>query len=154
MVPTTASTYTQPRSHARIQGPHFNYAPQYCKNCFRSLSSLTKSARRTFHGSAFYYGRQRFVFKLQSWQDNGTGRSRPAYNKHRLGIHRRDSVFIFLPHLYNNDKQKNLLLLVPECRRESLPGQISLRPVSLFPTSQGQFHQRRLPCVYRRVIFP
>jgi len=96
-----------------------NYGAQYGKNGSGTVEVETKSGTQQFHGSAFYYGRNDF-FNANSWQDNGTGVTRPAYKKHDWGYTVGGPVYI--PHLYNNDKKKTFFFWSQEWRREIVPG--------------------------------
>jgi len=114
-----------------------NYGAQYGKNGSGTVEVETKSGTNQFHGSAFYYGRNDF-FNANSWQDNGTGVSRPAYKKHDWGYTVGGPVYI--PHFYNNDKKKTFFFWSEEWRREIVPGQNISQAVPSAAERQGNFN--------------
>ncbi len=96
-----------------------NYGAQYGKNGSGTVEVETKSGTNEFHGSAFYYGRNE-AFNANSWQNNGQGIARPAYKKHDWGYTIGGPVYI--PGLYNNQKNKTFFFWSQEWRREIEPG--------------------------------
>jgi len=96
-----------------------NYGAQYGKNGSGTVEVETKSGTTQFHGSAFYYGRNDF-FNANSWQNNGQNIPRPSYKKHDWGYTVGGPVYI--PHVYNDQKNKTFFFWSQEWRREIQPG--------------------------------
>jgi len=95
-----------------------NYGAQYGKNGSGTIETEIRGGTNQFHGSAFYYGRNDF-FNANNWADNGQGVPRPSYKKHDWGYTIGGPVYI--PHVYNNDKQKTFFFWSQEWRREIVP---------------------------------
>ncbi|HUL33060.1 MAG TPA: carboxypeptidase regulatory-like domain-containing protein [Candidatus Eisenbacteria bacterium] len=114
-----------------------NYGAQYGKNGSGTVEVETKSGTNQFHGSAFYYGRNDF-FNANSWQNNGQDVPRPSYKKHDWGYTFGGPVFI--PHVYNNSKNKTFFFWSQEWRREIQPGSTISQPVPSDAERGGDFN--------------
>jgi hypothetical protein len=114
-----------------------NYGAQYGKNGSGTVEVETKSGTSQFHGSAFYYGRNDF-FNANSWQNAGQGIPRPSYKKHDWGYTIGGPVFI--PHVYNNSKNKTFFFWSQEWRREIEPGSTIAQNVPSDEERQGNFN--------------
>jgi len=93
-----------------------NYGAQYGRNGSGTIEVETKSGTTTFHGSAFYYGRNE-IFNARSWaegQDPTAPKAR--YRKHDFGYTVGGPVFI--PKHYNADRKKTFFFFSEEWRRE------------------------------------
>lgn len=95
-----------------------NYGAQYGRNASGTVEVELKSGTTEFHGSAFEYLRNS-AFNANSWFDNGNAIARPEYNKHDFGYTIGGPLFI--PHVYNESKQKTFFFFSNEFRREKVP---------------------------------
>src|SRR5437016_3815619 len=100
----TLNVYPNLEAIAEFKVLTSNYGAQYGRNGSGTIEVETKSGGSSFHGSAFYYGRNEF-FNARSW---GEGQNSPSikasYRKHDFGYTIGGPVFI--PSHYNADKKK------------------------------------------------
>ena len=81
-----------------------NYGAQYGRNGSGTVEVETKSGTSSFHGSAFYYGRNE-VFNARSWEEGADPSAKKApYRKQDWGYTFGGPVYI--PNHYNSDKKK------------------------------------------------
>jgi hypothetical protein len=99
-----------------------NYGAQYGRNGSGTVEVETKSGTRAFHGDAYEFVRND-MFNAQNYFNNpafgGTGVA-PAYKKNDFGYTIGGPVYI--PGVYNKDKQKTFFFWSQEWRRERVPG--------------------------------
>jgi Carboxypeptidase regulatory-like domain/TonB-dependent Receptor Plug Domain len=115
----TLNVYPNLEAIAEFKVLTSNYGAQYGKNGSGTVEVETKSGTNQWHGSAFEYARNE-DFNANSWFDNGNGIPRPAYKKHDFGYTFGGPVYI--PHVYNESKQKTFFFWSQEWRREIVPG--------------------------------
>jgi hypothetical protein len=99
-----------------------NYGAQYGRNGSGTVEVETKSGANTFHGSAFYYGRNE-DFNARSWVQGTTNSPRALYRKHDYGYTLGGPVFI--PNHYNTAKKKTFFFWSEEWRKEANPSTIT-----------------------------
>jgi hypothetical protein len=115
-----------------------NYGAQYGRNGSGTVEVETKSGTRSFHGDAYEFVRNDF-FNAQNYFNStiagGTGVA-PPYKKNDFGYTVGGPVYI--PHVYNNDKQKTFFFWSQEWRRDRLPASFNL-PVPYSAERSGNF---------------
>ena len=98
-----------------------NYGAQYGRNGSGTVEVETKSGTKAFHGDAYEFVRND-AFNAQNYFNNtafgGTGVV-PPYKKNDFGYTIGGPVYI--PGLYNEDKQKTFFFWSQEWRRERVP---------------------------------
>jgi hypothetical protein len=96
-----------------------NYGAQYGRNGSGTIEVETKSGTSSFHGSAFYYGRNE-VFNARAWEEGADPTVKKApYKKHDFGYTLSGPIFI--PNHYNANKKKTFFFWSQEWRREKTP---------------------------------
>src|SRR2546430_7246555 len=81
----TLNVYPNPEAIAEFKVLASNYGAQYGRNGSGTIEVETKSGGSSFHGSAFYYGRNEF-FNARSWgEGQGTPPIKAPYRKHDFG---------------------------------------------------------------------
>jgi len=93
-----------------------NYGAQYGRNGSGTIEVETKSGTTSFHGSAFYYGRNE-DFNANDFFDNAAGNPRALYRKHDYGYTFGGPFYI--PNHYNSNKKKTFFFWSEEWRREN-----------------------------------
>jgi hypothetical protein len=111
----TLNVYPNLEAIAEFKVLTSNYGAQYGRNGSGTVEVETKSGGTTFHGSAFYYGRNE-VFNANDFFSNASGSPRPEYRKHDFGYTVGGPVYI--PNHYNSNKKKTFFFWSQEWRRE------------------------------------
>jgi hypothetical protein len=125
----TLNVYPNLEAIAEFKVLSSNYGAQYGRNGSGTIEVETKSGTNSFHGSAFYYGRNEF-FNARSWAEGQNSPSIKApYRKHDFGYTVGGPVYI--PNHYNSDKKKTFFFFSEEWRREK-------NVTSAPPDSNGQ----------------
>jgi Carboxypeptidase regulatory-like domain len=119
----TLNVYPSLESIAEFKVLTSNYGAQYGRNASGTIEVETKSGTNTFHGSAYYYGRNE-AFNARSW-DQGIDPTQPKalYRKHDFGYTIGGPVYI--PNHYNSEKKKTFFFWSQEWRREKNPSTIT-----------------------------
>jgi Carboxypeptidase regulatory-like domain/TonB-dependent Receptor Plug Domain len=112
-----------------------NYGAQYGRNASGTVEVETKSGTKSFHGDAYYFGRND-AFNAQNFFDDHS-QPIPKYKKHDWGYTIGGPVFI--PNHYNSNKEKTFFFWSQEWRRELVPGQTFLTPVPSLAERNGDF---------------
>ncbi|MFI5094353.1 MAG: carboxypeptidase regulatory-like domain-containing protein [Candidatus Acidiferrales bacterium] len=121
---STLNVYPNPEAIAEFKVLTSNYGAQYGRNASGTVEVETKSGGRTFHGSAFYYGRNEF-FNARGWSEGQDPTAPKAqYRKHDWGYTLGGPVYI--PNHYNTDKKKTFFFWSQEWRRQSDPTTINV----------------------------
>jgi hypothetical protein len=118
----TLNVYPSLEAIAEFKVLTSNYGAQYGRNSSGTIEVETKSGTSTFHGSAYYYGRNE-AFNANSWTNNATNSPRALYRKHDYGYTVGGPVFI--PKLYNTEKKKTFFFWSEEWRKEANPSSIT-----------------------------
>ena len=92
-----------------------NYGAQYGRNGSGTVEVETKSGTSKFHGDAYEFVRNDMFNAPQLFQDGVA----PAYKKNDFGYTIGGPVYI--PGVYNNDKQKTFFFWSQEWRRDRVP---------------------------------
>ncbi len=104
-----------------------NYGAQYGRNGSGTVEVETKSGTRAFHGDAYEFVRND-MFNAQNYFNSvgagGTGIV-PPYKKNDYGYTVGGPIFI--PHVYNDDKQKTFFFWSQEWRRDRVPNAFSVQ---------------------------
>ncbi len=98
-----------------------NYGAQYGRNGSGTIEVETKSGTKAFHGNAYEFVRNDY-FNALNYNDmtshGGNGKPTP-YKKNDFGYTFGGPVFI--PHVYNRNKEKTFFFWSQEWRRERAP---------------------------------
>src|SRR6202030_773102 len=113
----TLNVYPNLEAIAEFKVLTSNYGAQYGRNGSGTVEVETKSGTNTFHGSAYEFLRND-AFNARNFFESTV----PAYKKHDYGYTIGGPVFI--PGLYNTDKQKTFFFWSEEWRKERVPGQV------------------------------
>lgn len=92
-----------------------NYGAQYGRNGSGTIEVETKSGTSKFHGDAYEFVRNDIFNAPEIFQGGVT----PAYKKNDFGYTVGGPVYI--PHVYNQDKQKTFFFWSQEWRKERVP---------------------------------
>jgi hypothetical protein len=115
-----------------------NYGAQYGRNGSGTVEVETKSGTRAFHGDAYEFVRNDY-FNAQNYFNStaagGTGTA-PPYKKNDYGYTIGGPVYI--PHVYNTNKEKTFFFWSQEWRRDRLPASFNL-PVPYSAERAGDF---------------
>ncbi|MGB7439166.1 MAG: carboxypeptidase regulatory-like domain-containing protein [Candidatus Acidiferrum sp.] len=114
----TLNVYPNLEAIAEFKVLTSNYGAQYGKNGSGTIEVETKSGTSSFHGSLFYYGRNQ-LFNARDWAQGIANEPKAPYHKHDWGYTIGGPVYI--PHIYNNAKNKTFFFWSQEWRREKVP---------------------------------
>ncbi len=110
-----------------------NYGAQYGRNGSGTVEVETKSGTRSFHGGVYEYIRND-AFNSPAWFQSGVV---PEYKKNDYGYNIGGPVFI--PNVYNKDKNKTFFFWSEEWRKDVVPGQSFNLPVPSVAERNGDF---------------
>ena len=114
----TLNVYPNLEAIAEFKVLTSNYGAQYGKNGSGTVEVETKSGGSSFHGSLFYYGRNQ-LFNAKDWAQGYADEPKAPYHKHDWGYTIGGPVWI--PHVYNENKNKTFFFWSQEWRREKVP---------------------------------
>jgi hypothetical protein len=129
---TTLNVYPSIDAIAEAKVLTSNYGAQYGKSGSGTVEVETKSGTSQFHGDVYEFVRNDAFNAKQEFQS-----SVPAYKKNDFGFTIGGPVFI--PRLYNNDKQKTFFFWSEEWRREITPSPFATTIVPSVPERSGDF---------------
>jgi Carboxypeptidase regulatory-like domain/TonB-dependent Receptor Plug Domain len=109
-----------------------NYGAQYGRNGSGTVEVETKSGTNQFHGDVYEFVRNDMFNAANFFED-----SVPAYKKNDFGYTIGGPVFI--PGLYNKDKQKTFFFWSQEWRRDRVPNPFSVTVVPSMAERSGDF---------------
>ena len=112
----TLNTYPNPDAVAEVKVLTSNYGAQYGRNGSATIETITKSGTRDFHGDVFEFVRNDDFNARNFFQT-----TRPEYRKNDYGYTLGGPVFI--PKLYNTNRQKTFFFFSEEWRKDLVPGQ-------------------------------
>jgi hypothetical protein len=92
-----------------------NYGAQFGKNGSGTIELELRSGTNKFHGDAYEFVRNN-MFNSPGWEQSGVA---PAYHKNDFGYTFGGPVYI--PNVYNSDKQKTFFFWSQEWRRDRVP---------------------------------
>jgi len=113
---STLNTYPNVDAVAEVKVLTSNYGAQYGRNGSATVETITKSGTRDFHGDVFEFVRNNAFNARNFFQD-----SVPEYKKNDYGYTIGGPVFI--PRLYNTNRQKTFFFFSQEWRKDVVPGQ-------------------------------
>src|SRR4051794_36120307 len=141
---STLNVYPSVDSIAEFKVLTSNYGAQYGRNGSGTVEVETKSGTKAFHGNAYEFVRND-AFNALNYADmtshGGSGKIAP-YKKNDFGYTIGGPVFI--PGLYNKDKQKSFFFWSQEWRRERVPGSFNTT-VPYSAERSGDFSDLCLP---------
>jgi len=115
-----------------------NYGAQYGRNGSGTVEVETKGGTKAFHGDAYEFVRND-IFNAQNYFNDpshgGTGIT-PAYKKNDFGYTLGGPIYV--PGVYNQDKQKTFFFWSQEWRRERVPNTFNT-PVPYSAERTGDF---------------
>jgi hypothetical protein len=112
-----------------------NYGAQYGRNGSGTVEVETKSGTNRFHGDVYYYGRNDAMNARNFFEDKTT--PAPKFKKHDYGYTIGGPVFI--PHVYNEKKEKTFFFWSEEWRKDLVPGQAFHQAVPSLAERGGDF---------------
>jgi len=114
---TTLNVYPSLESIAEFKVLTSNYGAQYGRNGSGTVEVETKSGTSSFHGNAYEFVRND-AFNARNYFQSTV----PEYKKNDYGYTFGGPVYI--PGVYNKDKQKTFFFWSQEWRKDRVPGQI------------------------------
>jgi hypothetical protein len=96
-----------------------NYNAQYGKASGGTIMMVTRSGGKDFHGSAYWYYRDRGM-NANSWINNRDGARKPGYHFNYLGFTLGGPLYI--PGKFNTNKDKLFFFWSEEYQRQLIPG--------------------------------
>ena len=113
-----------------------NYGAQYGRNASGTIETETKSGTSSFHGDAYEFVRND-AFNAFNYFDDATA-PKPSYKKNDWGYTIGGPVYI--PGIYNQNKDKTYFFWSQEWRRDRVPGQTFNQPVPSSAERGGNFN--------------
>jgi hypothetical protein len=129
---TTLNVYPSLDAIAEFKVLTSNYGAQYGRNGSGTVEVETKSGTNQFHGDAYEFVRND-AFNATTFPQTTV----PSYKKNDFGYTIGGPVFI--PHLYNTDKQKTFFFWSQEWRRDRVPANLGSVIVPSLAERQGNF---------------
>jgi len=116
-----------------------NYGAQYGRNASGTVEVETKSGTNSFHGDAYYFGRNDAMNALNFFDAKKSDPTQPVpkFKKHDFGYTFGGPVYI--PNHYNSDKRKTFFFWSEEWRRDLVPGQVFHASVPTIAERGGDF---------------
>ena len=116
-----------------------NYGAQYGRNASGTVEVETKSGTNSFHGDAYYFGRNDAMNALNFFDGKKSDPTQPVpkFKKHDFGYTFGGPVYI--PNHYNADKKKTFFFWSEEWRRDLVPGQVFKTAVPSAAERGGDF---------------
>ncbi len=129
---STLNVYPNADAIAEVKVLTSSYGAQYGRSGSGTIETITKSGTKAFHGDAFEFVRND-VFNARNFFQS----TRPSYKKNDFGYTIGGPVFI--PKLYNTNKEKTFFFFSEEWRRERVPGQVFNQRVPSAAERTGNF---------------
>ena len=131
----TLNVYPNIDAIAEVRVLTSNYGAQYGRNSSGTIETVTKSGTKDFHGDVFEFLRND-DFNARNFFNN-TPPEVPEYKKNDFGFTIGGPVYI--PKVYNRDKNKTFFFYSEEWRREIVPGGTFNQQVPSAAERQGNF---------------
>ena len=128
----TLNVYPNVDAIAEVKVLTSNYGAQYGRNGSGTIETVTKSGTKDFHGDLFEFVRND-AFNARNFFQSSV----PEYKKNDFGYTVGGPVFI--PKLYNRNKDKTFFFFSEEWRREIVPGQTFFQQLPSSEEQQGNF---------------
>jgi Carboxypeptidase regulatory-like domain len=129
---TTLNVYPSVDAISEFRVLTSNYGAQYGRNGSGTVETEIKSGTSRFHGSAYEFVRND-AFNARNFFQSEV----PPYKKNDWGYTVGGPVYI--PGVYNTDKQKTFFFFSEEWRRDRVPGQTFSQPVPSVAERSGNF---------------
>ncbi len=129
---STLNVYPSLESIAEFRVLTSNYGAQYGRNGSGTVEVQTKSGTKAFHGNAYEFVRND-VFNARNFFQSDV----PPYKKNDFGYTLGGPVYI--PNVYNTNKEKTFFFWSEEWRRDRLPTTFSGIHVPSLAERQGNF---------------
>ena len=138
---STLNVYPSIDAIAEVRVLTSNYGAQYGRNGSGTVEAETKSGTNAFHGDAYEFVRND-AFNARNYFDpyqdaNGKFIGAPPYKKNDYGYTIGGPVYI--PGVYNTDKQKTFFFWSQEWRKDRVPGQTFSQGVPSVAERAGNF---------------
>jgi hypothetical protein len=130
---STLNVYPNVDAIAEVKVLTSNFGAQYGRNSSGTIETVTKSGTKEFHGDVFEFLRNDDFNARNFFQSTV-----PEYKKHDFGYTIGGPVFI--PRLYNKNKEKTFFFFSEEWRKEIVPGQTFNTQVPTAAERQGNFN--------------
>ena len=128
----TLNVYPNVDAIAEVKVLTSNYGAQYGRNGSGTIETVTKSGTKDFHGDVFEFLRND-AFNARNFFQSTV----PEYKKNDFGYTIGGPVFI--PRLYNTNKDKTFFFFSEEWRRDVVPGQTFFQQVPSVEEQHGNF---------------
>jgi hypothetical protein len=109
-----------------------NYGAQYGRNGSGTVETEIKSGTSSFHGGVYEFVRND-AFNARNWFESTV----PSYKKNDYGYNIGGPIYI--PGVYNTDKQKSFFFWSQEWRKDRVPGHVFNLPVPSLAERAGNF---------------
>jgi hypothetical protein len=136
----TLNVYPNVDAIAEVKVMTSNYGAQYGRNGSGTIEVVTKSGTKDFHGDVFEFVRNDDFNARNFFQT-----SVPEYKKNDFGYTLGGPVFI--PGLYNKEKNKTFFFFSEEWRKEVVPGQTFSTQLPSIQEQQGNFSDVCAPSI-------
>jgi hypothetical protein len=130
---TTLNVYPNIDAIAEVKVLTSNYGAQYGRNGSGTVEAVTKSGTKDFHGDVFEFFRNDAMNARNPFLTDN-----PEYKKNDFGYTIGGPVFI--PRLFNTNKDKTFFFWSQEWRREVVPGQNFNQTVPSAAERNGDFN--------------
>ena len=132
---TTLNVYPSLEAIGEFKVLTSNYGAQYGRNGSGTVEVETKSGTNSFHGNVYEFNRND-LYNARNFF-NREPDPKAGYKKNDYGYTFGGPVFI--PKVYNTNKQKTFFFWSQEWRKESVPGQTFNLPVPSLANRNGDF---------------
>jgi hypothetical protein len=129
---STLNSYPNVDAVAEVKVLTSNYGAQYGRNGSATIETITKSGTRDFHGDLFEFLRNDDFNARNFFQSTV-----PEYKKNDFGYTIGGPVFI--PKVYNRNREKTFFFFSEEWRRDRVPGQTFYQQVPSTQERAGNF---------------
>ena len=132
---TTLNVYPSLEAIGEFKVLTSNYGAQYGRNGSGTVEVETKSGTNTFHGNVYEFNRND-AYNARNFFNRAPD-PKAGYKKNDYGYTIGGPVFI--PHVYNADKQKTFFFWSEEWRKDRVPGQTFNLAVPSIANRNGDF---------------
>lgn len=133
----TLNVYPNVDAIAEVKVLTSNYGAQYGRNGSGTVETVTKSGTTGFHGDVFEFVRNE-DFNANNFFNNAGGIPNPEYRKNDWGYTIGGPIYI--PKVYNKNKEKTFFFFSEEWRKELVPGQVFNQQVPSNAERNGNFN--------------
>jgi hypothetical protein len=133
---STLNVYPNVDAIAEVKVLTSSYGAQYGRSGSGTVETVTKSGTKDFHGDVFEFVRNE-DFNANNYFTNAAGQPIPEYRKNDYGYTVGGPIFI--PKVYNTNKDKTFFFFSEEWRKELVPGQVFNQLVPSAQERTGNF---------------